>query len=342
MEKINWGIIGLGDIANKFSEGFNETSNAKLLSISSKNSQKLNDFQRKFNIEKKYCFNNYEDLINCSEVDIVYIALPNSLHHFWVLKCIQNQKHVLVEKPATLNYQEIKDIDKSLKNKNLFFGEAFMYRYLPHINLVLNIIKNQEIGNIVSMNSYFGINILTKKKFFFYNKKRNINPNNRLFNKDLGGGCILDLGCYPISLSILIASLTNNLKETDIKVLDIKKELGETNVDIEAYAKLLFNDSFFSQIGTSFKNQLGGISEIIGDKGSIKINSSWFGGDKVIKTIKGNNYIIDSNTNKNIYSYQIENISKNLSLNIFQPQYPGMSLKETLLNMYIIDEWLNV
>ena len=101
------------------------------------------------------------------------------------------------------------------------------------------------------------------------------------------------------------------------QVLDIKKELGETNVDIEAYAKLLFSDSFFSQIGTSFKNQLGGTSEILGDKGSIKINSSWFGGDKIIKNIKGNNYVIDSNTNKNIYSYQIENISKNLSLNIF-------------------------
>ena len=142
MEKINWGILGLGEIAQKFSDGFKETSNAKLLAIASRNSEKLKNFKDQFNIEKKYSFNNYEDLIDCKEVDIIYVALPNSFHHYWVIKSIKNKKHVLVEKPATLNFKEIKDIEKNLTHKELFFGEAFMYRHLPQIKLVLDMIKN--------------------------------------------------------------------------------------------------------------------------------------------------------------------------------------------------------
>ena len=172
----------------------------KLLAISSKNDKKLKKFKDQFNIENKYSFNNYEELINSKDLDIVYISLPNSFHHEWSIKSIENNKNVLVEKPATLNLKQAHNINLSLKDKNLFYGEAFMYRYHPQINLLLKIIKNNEIGNLVSMKSSFGVNLLTKK-FFFFNAKK-INPQNRLFNKELGGGCILDLGCYPISFSL--------------------------------------------------------------------------------------------------------------------------------------------
>ncbi len=342
MEKINWGILGLGEIAQKFSDGFKETTNSKLLAVSSKNSEKLKSFESKFNIEKKYLFNEYEDLINCKDIDVIYIALPNSLHHRWVIKSIQNKKHVLVEKPATLNFMEIKDIEKNLINKNLFFGEAFMYRYLPQINLVINIIKNGEIGNLLSMKSLFGINLLSKKKLLFFNKKKEIDPNNRLFNKKLGGGCILDLGCYPISFSILVNSLIGKINENDLKILNVKKEIGETNVDIDSYTNISFNHKFISEIGASFKKELGTMSEIKGDKGIIRINNTWLGGNGIIKIKDNNHHLIEIKNDKNIYSYQIQNISQTISKGAFQPQFPGMTLKETLLNMKAIDEWLNV
>jgi predicted dehydrogenase len=80
-----------------------------------------------------------------------------------------------------------------------------MYRYLPQTKTLLNIIKNGELGKIYSMESSFGINLLTKKKFFFFNKRKKIDSNNRKFKKELGGGSILDLGCYTTSFSLLIA-----------------------------------------------------------------------------------------------------------------------------------------
>ena len=341
MEKINWGILGLGEIAHKFSTSFLETTNAKLLAVASRNINKLKRFKEQFNIEPKYLFNSYEDLINCKEIDIVYIALPNSLHHDWVIKSIKNKKHTLVEKPVTLNFQEMQNIEKKLIDQKLFFGEAFMYRYHPQVNLVLNIIKNGEIGNLVSMKSQFGANLMSKKKFWFLTKKKKIDPNNRIFNKELGGGCILDLGCYPSSFSLLIASLISKQDKQNFKISNITKEIGETNVDIDSHAKITFSESFFSEISASFKTDLGNKTKIIGNKGTIIINDTWLGSNEIIQKSKNGNKIIDTKNDKNIYSYQIQNISENILNNSYQIKYPGMSLKESLINMRIIEEWLN-
>ena len=94
---VNWGIIGLGRIANEFASGFNGLKNANLLSVASKTQKKLDEFKNKFSIKEKYCFSNYEDLIACDEIDIVYIALPHNLHFQWIMKCLENNKKVLSE-----------------------------------------------------------------------------------------------------------------------------------------------------------------------------------------------------------------------------------------------------
>ena len=172
MKKLNWGIIGLGAVAQKFSEAFVQTSNSLLLAVASNNSQKLESFKKQFFIEDKFAFKNYEDLINCKEVDIVYIALPNSFHFQWIKECIHNNKNVLVEKPATLNYTEAKSVKEILNNKSIFVGEAFMYRYHPQIDYILELIKNDTIGNLISMKSSFGENILTKKKICIFREKK--------------------------------------------------------------------------------------------------------------------------------------------------------------------------
>ena len=81
MKRINWGIIGLGNVANSHLKSFEKLENCKLKGIASKNLQKLKNFKKQINIEKSFCFNNYEDLIKSSEIDIIYIALPNSYHY---------------------------------------------------------------------------------------------------------------------------------------------------------------------------------------------------------------------------------------------------------------------
>lgn len=341
MTKLNWGIIGLGSIAQKFSEAFAETSNSKLLAVASNNLQKLESFKKQFFIEEKFAYKNYVDLINCKDVDIVYIALPNSLHFYWVNECIKINKNVLVEKPATLNFEDAKDIKKKLINKNIFFGEAFMYRHHPQIDYIIELIKNNTIGNLISMESSFGINILTKKKFLFFEKKRKINKFDRRFDKKLGGGCILDLGCYPTSFSLLINSIDNKIDNYDFSLLNISKNVGETDVDLHSSAELLFKNGFKSKVEASFEKNIGSKSIIKGNNGEITINDTWKGGNSVIINKKGKNEVKYFDDSKSIYSYQIEQISQNILNGQKKVKYPAMDFEETLFNMKIIDEWLN-
>ena len=117
MSQVKWGIIGLGNIASKFAEGFQYTKNAKLLAISSRSENKLITFKNKFQIDENFCFSNYESLLECKDLDIVYIALPHSFHHEWVIKSIEKGKNILVEKPATVNFSQMENIKNNLKNK---------------------------------------------------------------------------------------------------------------------------------------------------------------------------------------------------------------------------------
>ena len=341
MQKVNWGIIGLGKIALKFSEGFKNIDNAKLLGISSKDNKKLKKFKEDFKIENNFCFNNYENLLECKDIDIIYIALPNSLHHEWIIKCIEKEKKILVEKPATLNFSQMKDVQNKLLHKNLLFTEAFMYRYHPQIIKVIKLIRENAIGKLISMESFFGMDILTKKNLFGFKKIKKLNKDSRLYNKDLGGGAILDLGCYPVSISQLIASLIPDIDCNNIKVLNKKKEIGSTGVDLDSYAELQFDNKFKSKIRASFTKNLGKETRIIGEKGELLIESTWHGDPSIIKIKGEKSYEINVKCNENIFSYEIRNISKSVLENKKESIYPGMSLVETLLNMKILDEWLN-
>ena len=341
MKIINWGIIGLGNIAHEFSKAFAEIKNAKLLAIASKDENKLKRFRQQFNVDLKFSFKNYQDLIDCDEVDIVYIALPNSLHKQWILNAIKNKKNILVEKPATINFSEANEIRDHLKKTNIFFSEAFMYRYHPQIQSVIKIIRDNKIGNLLSMESSFGENIINKKKLFFFTKKKKINPKSRKFDKNLGGGCILDLGCYPSSFSLLIGSLKNKLNINNLEIFNVLIEKGETGVDIDSKAELSFQDGFRSKIHASFKNNLGSKSVIYGEKGTIFIDNSWSGENIIVHSKDNFKQKLSFEDNKNIYGYQIEEISKNLIQGLNKINLPIMSVEETLVNMKIIDDWLN-
>ena len=324
---IRWGIIGLGNVAKDFASGFKNLKNAKLLSIASKTEKKISYFKKRFNISEKFCFNDYEDLINCDEVDIVYIALPHSFHFDMIMKCLINQKRVLTENPATTSFNQMKLISEKLDKNKIFFSEGFMYRYHPQTNKILSLIKNDEIGDLISMESFFGLNIL----------KRNIDFNNRLFNKELAGGCIFDLGCYPTSMSLLIASLKLN-SNYSFNLENIKIERLSNLVDVDSYANINFSNKFTSFVGCSFKKDLGKSTKIIGTKGSILVHDSWQCNPSAI-LLNDQKLIKLTSKFSNIFSYQIESISNSILDGNNNPKYPGMQRDETENNQLILDNW---
>ena len=338
--KINWGLIGLGNISNIFGEAFQNTKNSNLLAIASKNDQRLNTFKQKYFIESNFCFKDYERLIKCDKVDVVYISLPNSFHKEWIDKCLFYKKKFLVEKPAFNNFKDAKEVkDKILKEEN-FFSEGFMYKFNPQFKKIIELVRNNEIGKIISIKSTFGVNLITKKKFFFFEKKRKIDPKGRLFSKKLGGGCILDLGCYPISFSTSLISLQNEIDFEKFVIVNCKKEVGETGVDIDARLEYIFDNKINVEVASSFKKHIGNKSIIKGTKGVIIVNDTWIDG-KIITLVKDNNkkeFKFDNIINP--YTLEIDNVSQSILNKSNCCLFPGTTFNETLINTKILNDWI--
>ena len=338
MSEIKWGIIGLGNIAFEFASAFKEIKNSKLLGVASKDTGRLNKFKEHFEINKDYCFLSYEDLIKNKEIDIVYIALPHNFHFEWINKCIDLKKNILSEKPATINLSQIKIINQKLNKNNIFFAEGFMYSYHPQFTKLIEILNEKKIGEIIEMESSFGVNIVEKKNFFGF-KKIKINKKSRLFKKELAGGCILDLGCYPTSLSVVISNIKSNKLNDNFKINKSKILMGPSNVEIEASAQIEFQNEFKSLVKCSFRENLGEFTKIVGSKGEIIIPHSWKCNPSKI-LVNSKEYNLDY-LYKNIFSYEIEAISNFIINKKKDPEFPAINRFETEVNMGILEKWIN-
>lgn len=340
MQKVNWGIIGLGSIAKEFADGFSNLKNAKLLGVASRDRNKIEDFKKKFQLQNKYCFEDYENLIEKKEIDIIYLALPTFLHKKWIINCLKKNKNILVEKPAVMNFDEILEIEK-YKNSQKYFFEAFMYLFHPQIKKFFDLVEQDEIGELISMESFFGNNILTKKNFFGFYKKKKIDPKKRIFNKKMGGGSILDLGCYPVSFSTRIASLKKDININNVEYSEKKIIIGSTGVDVDAHINLNYDNNFKSKIGASFSHDLGKKTEIIGSKGRIMIMDTWTAEtSKIILQKQGKETVFNINSYENIYSHEIETIS-DLIINGNTYKNSLTQLDQSKINTQILDAWKN-
>ncbi len=236
----------------------------------------------------------------------------------------------------------MENIKNNLKNKNIFFSEAFMYRYHPQIPKIIDLLKNKIIGNLISMESFFGFDALARRKIFGVKFKKKPNKYDRLFSKELGGGAILDIGCYPVSFSILVASLISKIDFNRIEVLNKKKEIGPTGVDMNSLAELNFGNNFKSKVIASLTKNLGKKTKIIGTKGELIIEDTWSPTNiSLINVIGKNKETIKIKCHNNVYAYEIDTLSTCILENRKEPNFPGMTINETLENMKILDKWLN-
>ena len=189
MKKLNFGIIGTGFIAGKGISALHETARAEVLAVASRTSEKAQRYACEWNIPRSYgC---YEDLMKDKDIDVVYIATPHNLHYENMLQALNSGKHVLCEKPLTLNTEQAKEcIELAARNK-LFLMEGMWTRFFPAIQKVNEWLSAKVIGAVSFLNADFFLNI-------------KIDHMHRLYNPNLGGGALLDLGVYPISLATMI------------------------------------------------------------------------------------------------------------------------------------------
>ena len=183
--KIRWAILGAGKIAHKFATDFKFVENAELIAVASRDKNRAKTFASQYDIPEIY---SYDELYNSSKIDAVYIATPHNFHFEQALKCLENKKAVLCEKPITINTSQFNSLIEIARKNNVFLMEAMWTYFIPSVIQAKKWIKEGKIGTVKIVQADFGY-------------KMEFNPHSRLFDPSLAGGALLDLGVYPISFS---------------------------------------------------------------------------------------------------------------------------------------------
>ena len=247
---MKWGIIGSGHVAYEIAYAIKSVSNNIIVAVSSRTQANADEFGKILNIPGVY--NKYQQLIDDPEVEIVYIAVPNT-HHAQIMKeCLEKGKHVLCEKPFTINAKEALEIKELANKRGVFCMEAFWTRFHPSVEKVRKLISDKEIGAVKMIRGSFGHNTTSK----------------RAHDLSAGGGALLDLGFYPISLAYTFLGrpdkITGNLA------------MGKSGVDVQAVVNLKYPDAGLVTIMCSHETNLDNEFIIFGERGSIKIRAPFY------------------------------------------------------------------
>ena len=196
-KKYNWAVLGCGNIARKFVHDLKLLPNANLYAAASRNLVRAQEFANEYGFETAY--GSYEEMVADPKVDVVYIATPHSHHHKHTLLCLNHKKAVLCEKAFSLNANEVKEMIEAAKANNTFLMEAFWTMFQPSFRKALEIINSGELGKLKSVRSDFAFNAP-----FIEDK--------RLYNVELGGGSLLDIGIYPVFAALTALGIPKMIK----------------------------------------------------------------------------------------------------------------------------------
>jgi predicted dehydrogenase len=249
---LRWGLLGTARINQALIEPIQSSRNSKLNAIASRSAEKAAEYAKIWGIPRYH--SSYDSLLSDPDIDVIYISLPNSLHAEWSIKAMQMGKHVLCEKPLTTSNVDIDSIIDSANRTGMVITEAFMYRHHPQTLLVKQMVDSGEIGNLQLI-----------RGSFCYTNTRSNDPR---FEKNLGGGSLWDVGCYPIGYARFI---------TGNEPLDVygQQVAGPTGIDFLYVGQLHFPASVIAQFECSFITPFKVYMEITGDKGRIYISEPY-------------------------------------------------------------------
>lgn len=280
---IKWGIIGYGNIAAAFAEEIGETENGELIAVYGRNKERLAKFSEKFEIDNIY--DNIKKFLNNEEIDAVYIATPHSTHMEYAELCIKNKKHVLCEKPFSYNRESGQRILELAKENNVFIMEALWTLFLPAIKKAKEWVLDGKIGKVNLITANFG----------FKNECKNLSS--RLYNPDLAGGALLDVGIYDI----LIANFIMGKRPESISA---KAVMTETKVDETCVMNFKYEEGTLASLTCSISSATDNTAVIYGEKGKITIPYFWSAKEAFLESESGNESFKDD-YKKAGYKYEI-------------------------------------
>ena len=250
MQEFGWGVIGCGEIANVFAVSLKSLNRGRLVAGASRTPGKAEAFAKRHTIPRSY--SDYDALLADPEVDIVYISTTHNFHFECVKQCLEAGKHVLCEKPFTINAEQTRRLAALAKKKNLFVMEALWTRFLPAILKLQELIASGEIGTVETLYTNFCLGF-------------DLPPEHRMRNIDLAGGALLDLGIYPISMADIIFG------EKPSRFSSFATMDRETGVDEHSHYVLEFGDRKKAVLSSSYSQAAPKDAIVSGTKGYIRV-----------------------------------------------------------------------
>jgi predicted dehydrogenase len=250
MQDIKWGIMGCGGIAHIFASSLRAAGGGRLLAGASRTPGRADAFAKKEGVERVYT--DYESLAEDPDVDAIYVATTHNFHYENTKLCLRNGKHVLCEKPFTVNAVQAAELIGLAREKKVFMMEGLWTRFLPAIRKLQEVLADGAIGEVRTVRADFSIDGL------------GFAPDHRLPNKALAGGSLLDLGVYPVNFAgIVFGEQPERIQSSAV--------IGETGVDDRSFYLFDYSGGRRAQLSSSFTHLAPSEGLIAGTKGFIHV-----------------------------------------------------------------------
>ena len=327
-DKLRFGILSTGNIAQQFAAGVRGSRRCVLAAVASRSQGPADAFAQAQQVKRAY--GSYEQLLSDPAVDAVYIGLPNSMHHEWTIKALRAGKHVLCEKPFASNWTEAADMFEAAESCGKVLVEAFMYRSHPQTKKIVKAIKSGAIGEVRFIRTSFTY------------KTMRIAENIR-FRADLAGGALMDIGCYCIDFSQLIAGSAPSS-------VSAYATLHQSGVDELVAGAMQFPRGILATFTCGMTAEANNAAQICGTAGYIEIPVPWkpaagaaqftiaygipprMDGGAAAKRPAPE--VVKVEAGDNVYAYEADDFAAA----VLDDKPPQMPKEATLSNMRILDE----
>jgi predicted dehydrogenase/predicted oxidoreductase len=328
---LRWGILSTGRIAGTFARGVAASRSGRVIAVGSRSAESAARFAAEHGIAAEHAHASYPALLADADVEAVYIATPHPEHVEWAVKAAEAGKHVLCEKPAGLNRGEAMVMVQAARRAGVLFMEAFMYRCHPQTAKLVELIRGGAIGEVKLISAAFGF-------------RSDYQPESRLWKNALGGGGILDVGCYPMSFARLVAGAATGAPFAEpVEVTGVGQLHPESGVDVCATASVSFAGGIVAQLSTAIGVAIDNSARVFGAEGWIEVPNPWIvmkrGGVQQIRLHRrgaSEPEILEVEA-PDVYSLEADAFAG--ALRSGADAVPAMSPDDTLGNLAALDRW---
>jgi predicted dehydrogenase len=245
--RLRWGILGTGKIAAIMAEAIGVSEAGELVAVGSRDRDRALALAERF--AARHAPGSYEEVIDDPTVDLVYVALPHSLHVEWAIRAAEAGKAVLCEKPLAVDAAGAAAIVDAARRNGVFVGEGFAYRCHPQTHRLVELVRDGAVGDVRVIDAAFGYDAGPA-------------PTNYLLRPELAGGSIFDVGCYATSMSHLLVAAACGVQVVEQARVSGAGRIGPSGVDLSAAATIVFESGHLARVACSIEAGLDSVVRI--------------------------------------------------------------------------------